>query len=502
MSRISPSTAPAAVVTPLRPVPTPKPQRPPSVPDRPASTPFWLATPKAGLEALVAAERELLRLTGRPLSWEAAVADYLVETDRGRSGSDPGEELFGLEDRAARYGWAVSKATMSRRMSRLREDAADRRSTFSAQRNAQRDAKRQAEAQRFGAPFVDALPSGANPEVSGSPGGESVASPTADGTAVQPDETVVQRDETESAPEAPKTASDETAVQPDETVVQRRETGAPHIPRAYQTPDPEGMEDEDARRRAREACGAWDIHAAAIIAEAEDRAAELVARRAADASADLDPQLVRSALRLGMTGVPLASVRKALAALDAPARAALVVAVLRTGRAKSTAGLTTYLLSLASTLHDHDTARRYADANPEGGPADGSPGGSADGSADGSDSAAPGGSAAQPNAGAAGRAGGSVGAPGGAGAGRPSGGAGRGGRGHGRGDGSEVRGTAAQRASSVTVRSTLDGLARHRARTGRAGADDAPAADARRLLAADDPGGAGSGDETGDDRDV
>jgi len=128
----------------------------------------------------------------------------------------------------------------------------------------------------------------------------------------------------------------------------------PTPPNKEQACQEAGMGDDAARARAREALAAWSISKPAVVAEAEDRAE----------AGRPDAQLVRNALRLGLTGRPPVAVADALDALDAPAAAALAVATLRTARSKSPDGRARYLLSLAASLQSHDTERRYADAHP------------------------------------------------------------------------------------------------------------------------------------------
>lgn len=140
---------PAAVhhLPPARRVSTPK---PPAVPPAPKGDyPYCLGQPVSALQSRVAMATELLQLTGRPFDWDSAVADYMVETDKGKP------ETWSLEDRAARWGWAVSKTTMHRRMERVREDASDRADLYRSKRAARDRAEAQA---RFGAPAEESSP--------------------------------------------------------------------------------------------------------------------------------------------------------------------------------------------------------------------------------------------------------------------------------------------------------------------------------------------------------
>lgn len=104
--------------------------KPPTVPPSPAPgrEPFCLGQPVSALRSRVEMAQELLRLTGRPFDWDSAVADYMVETDGGR------EEIWSLTDRAARWGWSLSREGIRKRMARIREDAGDRADLYRSRR--------------------------------------------------------------------------------------------------------------------------------------------------------------------------------------------------------------------------------------------------------------------------------------------------------------------------------------------------------------------------------
>ena len=125
--------------------------------------------------------------------------------------------------------------------------------------------------------------------------------------------------------------------------------------------------------RAREALAALGFDDPALVAEAEDSASS-------EPGALVGDELARAALCLGTTGVLPHKARDVLDGLDPPARAALLVAVLRTGQSPRTGPRTNYLLSLARSLDDHARSARYASqsGSPNGTPADGAPRGAAE----------------------------------------------------------------------------------------------------------------------------
>lgn len=88
-------------------------------PPEPGQYPWCRGIPDPVLREVAARLVEDARQHSEPLPWSFAVLDYLSEL------AQHGQELLSLDQRARRWGWELSKAAMSRRMTRLREDARD-----------------------------------------------------------------------------------------------------------------------------------------------------------------------------------------------------------------------------------------------------------------------------------------------------------------------------------------------------------------------------------------